>query len=57
VCKADTLEGLNDSGVIGIIRVSTAQGLIRIAKALHEGDFPVLRSPTSELQLKLRGRS
>jgi len=42
VCKADTLEGLNDSGVIGIIRVSTAQGLIRIAKALHEGGLSCL---------------
>jgi len=42
VCKADTLEGLNDSGVIGIIRVSTAQDLIRIAKALREGGLSCL---------------
>jgi len=42
VCKADTLEGLNDSGVIGIIRVSSAQDLIRIAKALHEGGLSCL---------------
>jgi len=57
VQKSETLERLRGPGVIGIIRVSTVQDLIRIAKALHEGDFPVLRSPTSELQLKLRGGS
>jgi len=57
VQKSETLERLRGSEVIGIIRVSTAQDLIRIAKALREGDFPVLRSPTSELQLKLRDRS
>ncbi len=57
MCKADALEGLKDSGVIGIIRVSTAQDLIRIAKALREGGFPVLRTPISELQLKLRDKS
>ncbi|MBC7098406.1 bifunctional 4-hydroxy-2-oxoglutarate aldolase/2-dehydro-3-deoxy-phosphogluconate aldolase [Candidatus Bipolaricaulota bacterium] len=37
MCKADTLERLKDSGAIGIIRVSTAQDLIRIAKALYDG--------------------
>ena len=42
MCKADTLEGLKDSGVIGIIRVSTAQDLIRIAKVLHEGGLSCL---------------
>ena len=42
MCKADTLEGLKDSGVIGIIRVSTAQDLIRIAKALREGGLSCL---------------
>jgi len=42
VCKADTLEGLNDSGVIGIIRVSTAQDLIQIARALNEGGLSCL---------------
>lgn len=42
MCKADTLEGLNDSGVIGIIRVSTAQDLIRIARALREGGLSCL---------------
>ena len=42
MCKADALEGLKDSGVIGIIRVSTAQDLIRIAKALREGGLSCL---------------
>ena len=40
--KADTLERLKDSGVIGIIRVSSAQDLIRIAKALCEGGLSCL---------------
>jgi len=37
LCKADTLERLKGAGAIGIIRVSTAQDLIRIAKALYDG--------------------
>ncbi|HAF70571.1 MAG: 2-dehydro-3-deoxyphosphogluconate aldolase/4-hydroxy-2-oxoglutarate aldolase [Acetothermia bacterium 64_32] len=37
MCKADTLERLKGAGAIGIIRVSTAQDLIRIAKALYDG--------------------
>jgi len=42
VCKADTLERLEASGVIGIIRVSTAQDLVRISKALYEGGLSCL---------------
>lgn len=37
-----TLEQLKDSGVIGIIRVTTAQDLIWIAKALYEGGLSCL---------------
>jgi len=37
VHKAGVLERLKASGVIGIIRVDSAQDLVRIAQALHEG--------------------
>ncbi|MBC7109107.1 MAG: bifunctional 4-hydroxy-2-oxoglutarate aldolase/2-dehydro-3-deoxy-phosphogluconate aldolase [Methanomassiliicoccales archaeon] len=40
--NTDTLEQLKDSGVIGIIRVTTTQDLIRIAKTLYEGGLSCL---------------
>ena len=40
--KSETLERLRGSGVIGIIRVSTAQDLIRIARTLNEGGLHCL---------------
>ena len=40
--KSGTLEHLRDAGVIGIIRVATAQDLIRIARALNEGGLSCL---------------
>ena len=40
--KSETLEHLRDAGVIGIIRVSTAQDLIQIARALNKGGLSCL---------------
>ncbi len=40
--KADILGCLTSAGVIGIIRVSTARDLVRIARALNEGGLSCL---------------
>ncbi|MBC7109104.1 MAG: bifunctional 4-hydroxy-2-oxoglutarate aldolase/2-dehydro-3-deoxy-phosphogluconate aldolase [Methanomassiliicoccales archaeon] len=38
----DVVEQLTRAGALGIIRIQTAEDLIRIAKALHEGGLPCL---------------
>ena len=42
MAKPEILERLRDSGALGIIRVQTAQDLVQIAKALHEGGLSCL---------------
>jgi len=42
VGKPEILERLRDSGALGIIRVQTAQDLVRIAEALHAGGLSCL---------------